>query len=278
MEAHDQALGRLVASLAASGRGDDTAVIVTSDVAASDVPPVPFVDNDSLDEALLATPLIVRWPHGPAFSERRVSSPTSSIDIARTVLAALRLAPPTAFQGIDLARVALDPLVSWERPLVATRSDRLAVRWGPFVLVGAGTRETRMCDLSLDPACVADVRATSPLALESLHRWAVESLRQAGPPRPTREAAMLDERRARRSSDGAGCRTTTSARSRNERWAEPWRGRSGERGIRTLGTLAGTHDFQSCTFGHSVISPGAAQVREPAGHGAALHSTAGAAA
>jgi hypothetical protein len=29
----------------------------------------------------------------------------------------------------------------------------------------------------------------------------------------------------------------------------------GERGIRTLGTLARTHDFQSCTFGHSVISP-----------------------
>ena len=30
---------------------------------------------------------------------------------------------------------------------------------------------------------------------------------------------------------------------------------SGEKGIRTLGTLASTHDFQSCTFGHSVISP-----------------------
>ena len=29
----------------------------------------------------------------------------------------------------------------------------------------------------------------------------------------------------------------------------------GERGIRTLGTISGTHDFQSCTFGHSVISP-----------------------
>jgi hypothetical protein len=29
----------------------------------------------------------------------------------------------------------------------------------------------------------------------------------------------------------------------------------GERGIRTLGTVARTHDFQSCTFGHSVISP-----------------------
>ena len=37
---------------------------------------------------------------------------------------------------------------------------------------------------------------------------------------------------------------------------------SGERGIRTLGTLASSHDFQSCTFGHSVISP----VRREAGH------------
>jgi hypothetical protein len=32
-------------------------------------------------------------------------------------------------------------------------------------------------------------------------------------------------------------------------------GHGGEGGIRTLGTLAGTHDFQSCTFDHSVTSP-----------------------
>ena len=29
----------------------------------------------------------------------------------------------------------------------------------------------------------------------------------------------------------------------------------GEGGIRTLGTLASTHDFQSCTLDHSVTSP-----------------------
>src|SRR5262245_17291858 len=29
----------------------------------------------------------------------------------------------------------------------------------------------------------------------------------------------------------------------------------GEEGIRTPGTVAGTHDFQSCTFDHSVTSP-----------------------
>ncbi len=29
----------------------------------------------------------------------------------------------------------------------------------------------------------------------------------------------------------------------------------GEGGIRTLGTLAGTHDFESCAFDHSATSP-----------------------
>ena len=29
----------------------------------------------------------------------------------------------------------------------------------------------------------------------------------------------------------------------------------GEGGIRTLGTIAGTHDFQSCSFDHSDTSP-----------------------
>ena len=34
----------------------------------------------------------------------------------------------------------------------------------------------------------------------------------------------------------------------------------GEGGIRTLGVLAHTHDFQSCTFGHSVTSPSKTQL------------------
>ena len=32
---------------------------------------------------------------------------------------------------------------------------------------------------------------------------------------------------------------------------------SGEGGIRTRGTVSGTHDFQSCTFNHSVTPPAA---------------------
>jgi arylsulfatase A-like enzyme len=196
VDAHDQALGRLAASLAGAGRDTDTAVIVTADVAATDGSPVPFVDSDALDEPLLATPLVVRWPQAGALAGQRIEAPTSAIDLARTILEALRLAPPAAFQGVDLARIARGAVAQRERPLTATRGERFAVRWGPFVLLGAGAREARMCDLSLDPTCVADVRATSPLALEPLHRWAIEALKPAGSGRATRQPALLDERTA----------------------------------------------------------------------------------
>ena len=193
VDAHDAALGRLLAGLRAAGRDDDTAVVVTSDVATSEAQPVPFVDVDALDEPLLATPLVVRWPHSGALAGQRVTAPSTPVDVGRTVLAAFGLTPPTTFQGVDLARLAGGALVPAERPLAATRGKRFAVRWGPFVLVGAGGRETRMCDLSLDPTCVADVRATSPLALEPVHRWAADHLARGAVHRLPREAAVLDE-------------------------------------------------------------------------------------
>jgi arylsulfatase A-like enzyme len=193
IDAHDSALGKLLAALTTAGRSEDTAVIVTGDVAATDAPPVPFVDVDGLDEPLLATPLVVRWPHADALAGRRVSAPTSPLDLGRTVLGALGLSPPVAFQGVDWAQLARGAAIPSERPLAATRGDRFAVRWGPFVLLGARDRETRLCDLSLDPSCVADVRATSPLALEPLHRWTAEALNPSTPRRFPREPVQLDE-------------------------------------------------------------------------------------
>jgi arylsulfatase A-like enzyme len=193
VDAHDAALGKLLAALRAAGCDDDTAVVVTGDVAASEGPPVPFVDVDTLEEPLLATPLVIRWPTVDALAGRRIEAPSSPVDLGRTVLAALGLSPPPAFQGVDLAQVAQGALVPAERPLAATRGGRFAVRWGPFVLLGVRDRETRMCDLSLDPTCVADLRATSPLALESIHRWAIDNLAGATPSPLPREPAVLDE-------------------------------------------------------------------------------------
>ncbi len=103
IDAHDAALGRLVAALRTAGRDEDTAVIVTGDVAASEVP-VPFGDTDALDEPLLMTPLVVRWPHAPSLAGRRVEAPSSPIDLARTILDALGLPPPAAFQGVGSGR------------------------------------------------------------------------------------------------------------------------------------------------------------------------------
>jgi arylsulfatase A-like enzyme len=194
IDAHDAALGRLLGALRVAGREDDTAVIVTGDVAASEAPPVPFADSETLEEPQLATPLAIRWPATAALVGRRVDAPSSPMDLAGTMLHALGLTPPAAFQGVDLESLASGTLTPAQRPLLATRAGRFSVRWGPFVLVGTRQRETRMCDLSLDPACVADVRATSPLALEPMRRWAIETLVDVAPPAYARTPAVLDER------------------------------------------------------------------------------------
>jgi arylsulfatase A-like enzyme len=194
LDVHDEALGKLLAALRAAGRDDDTVVMVTGDTAPTEGPPVPFVDVETLDEPLLSTPLVIRWPGAPALVGRRVDAPSSPLDLARTVVGALGLSPiPQSFQGEDLARVARGALVPSTRPLAATREGRFAVRWGQFVLVGNHDRELRMCDLALDVACVADVRATTPLALEPIHRWAIDALAPIKPPPFPREPVVLDE-------------------------------------------------------------------------------------
>jgi arylsulfatase A-like enzyme len=192
VDAHDQALGRLMASLRSAGCEEDTAVIVTGDVAASEAPSVPFGDSESLDEPLLATPLVIRWPASSALGGRRVDAPSTPIDLARTMLDALGLAPPTAFQGVDLATLAQGTAAVEERPLAATRGARFSVRWGTYVLMGIRERETRVCDLSLDPTCIADVRATSPLALDAIQRFAVDALARRPAAAHARTSAVLD--------------------------------------------------------------------------------------
>jgi arylsulfatase A-like enzyme len=176
IDEHDAALGRLLGSLRAAGRETDTTVIVTGDVAASEGAAVPFGDSDTLDEPLLGTPLIVRWPTPNALAGRRVEAFTSAIDLARTVLDSLALTPPAAFQGVDARSLAQGSVVPGQRPLAATRGARFSIRWGSYVLSGIHGHESRMCDLSLDPACIADVRGTSPLALESIRRFALGAL------------------------------------------------------------------------------------------------------
>ena len=192
VDAHDDALARLFAALRSAGHEDDTAIVVTGDVAASEAPSVPFDDSEALDEPLLATPLAIRWPPASALGGRRVDAPSTPVDLARTMLDSLGLEPPAAFQGVDLASLAQGTATVIQRPLAATRAARFSVRWGPYVLMGLRERETRVCDLSLDPTCIADVRATSPLALEPIQRFAVDTLQRRPIGSHARTPAVLD--------------------------------------------------------------------------------------
>jgi len=164
--------------------------IVTAGVSASGVP---FAEPDGLDEPLLATPLVVRWPRGSTLAGRRIDSATSAVDLGRTVLGALDLAAPSAFRGADLGALTAQGLLAGQRPLVATRAERFSVRWGSYVLMGSHDHESRLCDLSLDPACIADVRGTSPLALESIRRFAADALSTKAESKTPRLRPTLDE-------------------------------------------------------------------------------------
>jgi arylsulfatase A-like enzyme len=190
VDAHDAALGRLVAAVRTAGRDADTTFIVTGDVGVNDAAHVPFAEADSLEEAALWVPLIIR-PAGAGPGGKRVSTPTSGEDIGRTVLDGLGLAPPKAFGGIDLLDLAAGRSPPDPRPFLATLADKFTLRWGTFVLLGQKRRETRLCDLALEPACLTDVRPSYPLAVDVLHGAALDALVTGGTP-PAREPATID--------------------------------------------------------------------------------------
>lgn len=172
--AHDAALGRLVAKVRQIGRERDTTFIVTGDVGIDAAAHAPFLEEDALDENALAVPLVVRAPGPPV--RARVSSPTASIDLARTALEALGLAPPPQMRGESLWTVAQRGASGPERPRIAATTSRFSARWSGFVLTGTRDREIKLCNLSLEADCVSEVRATHPLAAEILHTLVFDEL------------------------------------------------------------------------------------------------------
>lgn len=180
--AHDVALGKLASHLRALGRGNDTAWIVTSDIGVDAAAHVPFLEEETLDEGALALPLVTKLPN--ASMQPRVSTATSSADVARTVLEALALTPPGQLRGESLWSIASKGAHPVERPVVALTATRFSARWAGFALVGARDRESKLCNLLLDPDCVSDVRATHPLAAEILHGLVFDELVGAPHPKP----------------------------------------------------------------------------------------------
>lgn len=102
----DSVIGEMVASLRASGRWDDTTVVVTADHGLTFVPGESYRDvvnvgNPQTLDDIYRIPLFVKFP-GQVTGQVN-DCPASSVDILPTVLAATGVPTDWVFDGVDLA-------------------------------------------------------------------------------------------------------------------------------------------------------------------------------
>jgi len=185
VSAHDAALGRILSALDEAGRRDDTSVIVTSDTGMNVAAHVPFGDAEALDESSLASLLVVHSAGQTTASH--VKAPTSSIDVATTVLAELGLAPPQAFEGEDLVLAEGD---DGSRALFASTGPRQLVSW-MSLLARPNDAQAEVCVPALDATCSSDAAPLMPLASEALRKLLATSAKKKRAPHvpPTLDGA-----------------------------------------------------------------------------------------
>jgi hypothetical protein len=187
----DRALGQFVDALKKASLWDQTLFVVAGDVSIAGDSRAPFGDGEEPSEQLLRVPLWVHFP-GNALSGKRVASPTTVTDIARSVLGALRLATPEEFEGVDLFALASGAAMPAGRPLVATLGQRYSLRLGDLVLSGTSGRAPTLCDTSSDPNCETDRMDKMPRASALLFRLAFEAEMAAQKHKHPREPATVD--------------------------------------------------------------------------------------
>jgi hypothetical protein len=164
----DAGLRRILEVLDREGLYGRALIVLMGDVAAGDPPGIPFAPLPPLREDVLLTPLVVKFPGG-SLAGTQASAMTSTVDVTRTVLLSLGVGTE-GLEGTDLARVAKGDLPIDGHPVVATLGSRYATRFGPWLLSGDIGRRPTLCQVDVDPACVTDVYAQSPLAGEALWR------------------------------------------------------------------------------------------------------------
>lgn len=185
----DAALGQLVSVLKKKGMWESTLFVFVGDVAPGDPPDAPFEPAGELHEERLLVPLLVKFPGGK-FAAKEVQTAVTTVDVAATILRALKLSGPA---GSDLFATAagVEPLTG--RGFVASLGDRFATRHGPWLLRGVLGKTPSLCQLDVDPACVNDVFAQKPIAGWAAWQWTNEAFSAASARRiAPREPASID--------------------------------------------------------------------------------------
>jgi arylsulfatase A-like enzyme len=187
----DRGLSNLLDALRKTELWNETLLVVTSDVAGAAEPDaLPFAEPQELGERPLRVPLYVRFPGG-ALAGKRVVVPTTTVDVTKTVLAALGLAGPDG-TGTDLFALASRDVAPAERPLEATLGDRFATRWGTLRLSGRDGSTPALCRVGDDGACGGDLLQSMPQAALALWRWTYDHEALGLARRPKREPATID--------------------------------------------------------------------------------------
>ncbi|NLE86632.1 MAG: sulfatase-like hydrolase/transferase [Myxococcales bacterium] len=170
LEKQDAAVARLFRWLQDEGLWDDSLVAVLGDVTTDEAPEVPYAPHPPLSEARLHAPLLVKWPGG-ALAAHEISQPVTTVDLSRTVLAALGVEAPGPLDGVDLRDIARGRAQLPQRALFATGENSFATRAGEWLLRGDFGSVPTLCRLGPDPACVNDLLDQNPIAAASLWHW-----------------------------------------------------------------------------------------------------------
>lgn len=191
LEKQDAALARLFRWLQDEGLWDDALVAVLGDVTADEAPEVPFAPHPPLSEDRLHAPLLVKWPGG-ALAAHEISQPVTTVDLSRTVLAALGVEVPPRFEGVDLRDVAHGTIQLPQRALFAAGGSAFATRAGEWLLRGDFGSVPTLCRLGPDPACVNDLLDQKPIVAASLWQWTYRREREERTEAPPKLNLDLD--------------------------------------------------------------------------------------
>jgi arylsulfatase A-like enzyme len=186
----DACLGALIEGLVQRGLFDSTLAIVTADHGELFGEHGRWGHGESLSQAELHVPLIVRYP-GPGAPAGRRSDPIQLVDVPALVLEALDLPSPASMQaGRGHPVVAeLDPLEVFE----PTGQWRALIDW-PYKFVWNSQGQGGLYDLERDPL---EERDLGGARAERMHRELEAFLEALPPPRPSGGERGIDPDLAR---------------------------------------------------------------------------------
>lgn len=167
----DYWVGQAVATLAAHGVLDDTAVIVVGSVGQELGERGGLGDGHALVPELLTVPLVVWHPalRDPGGDGRRVPVAGGDLtDVGATALALVGAEPSETWPGRSLLAALFEGRAPLPRPGRARLGAQAAGRWGAWLLHSAGGRELRLWNVARDPGLHDDLSATHPIAVRVL--------------------------------------------------------------------------------------------------------------